>query len=39
MQEYGDPLRPLLGDGIAQSIEALLVQEFGKGGIKLSDMK
>ena len=35
VQEYGDPAVPLLGDGIAPSIEALLTQEFGADGYRL----
>ena len=35
VQEYGEPAVPLLGDGIASSIEALLTQEFGAGGYRL----
>ena len=35
VQEYGDPTVALLGDGIADSIEALLDQEFGSGGYRL----
>ena len=35
VQEYGDPAVPLLGDGIAASVEALLTQEFGVDGYRL----
>ena len=35
VQEYGKPAVPLLGDGIAPSIEALLTQEFGADGYRL----
>lgn len=35
IQEYGEPAVPLLGDGIANSIEALLDQEFGTDGYRL----
>ena len=35
VQEYGEPAVPLLGDGIAPSIEALLTQEFGADGYRL----
>ena len=35
VQEYGEPAVPLLCDGIASSIEALLAQEFGAGGYRL----
>ena len=35
VQEYGEPAVPLLGDGIAPSIEVLLNQEFGVDGYRL----
>ena len=35
VQEYGVPTAPLLADGIASSIEALLIQEFGAGKYQL----
>ena len=35
VQEYGDPAVALLGDGIADSIETLLEQEYGTGGYRL----
>ena len=39
VQEYGDPAVPLLGDGIAPSIEALLAQEFGADDYRLERYK
>ena len=35
VQEYGDPAVALLGNGIADSIETLLEQEYGTGGYRL----
>src|SRR5690606_22298651 len=32
MEEYGDPPQPLLGNGIADDLDQLLVTKFGEGG-------
>lgn len=35
MKTYGDPPRPLLGAGIAPSLDALLIKKYGVGGYKV----
>ena len=37
--EYGDPPRPLLGDGIYESVEELLDARFGEGNYQIKDFK
>ncbi len=37
MEEYGDPPQPLLGNGIADDLDQLLVTKFGEGGYVLNE--
>lgn len=39
VKEYGDPLQPLLGAGIYESIEDLLDAKFGAGKYQIKDFK
>ncbi|MGA3007108.1 MAG: hypothetical protein ABSE59_04380, partial [Opitutaceae bacterium] len=39
MKTYGSPPKPLLGAGIAQSLDDLLVKKFGQGGYVVTQLK